>query len=766
MTSNGHKSGKPLRVGDPSELDGYRIVSRLGRGGMGTVYLARDASDRPVAVKLIHPDLADDESFRLRFAREVEAARRVARFSTAGVIDARLEGEPLFIVSEYVPGPNLDEAVRADGSMAGGTLEGLAMGVAAALTAIHGSGIIHRDLKPANVLLSPVGPKVIDFGIARALDDAADAVTRSSQLMGTPSYMAPELILGQRATAAADIFAWGCLVAFAGTGTAPFDAATVPAVLHNISSAPPRLDGLDTDLYDLVNAALDKNPANRPTSKQLLARLTGQEEPREAEVERTISTSWAPPSSSPVPGQPPQDTGAREGGPTSNQAPGEPQQTPSGPRQAGGQHPDSGQQQGAAAPESGRTFQAQPAHAQPTRHNPYARPTQVQHPVQPPPPVQRTPVEQQHGNPGVPPPGPQPGTGYGGHPPQGQPPLHGQQVPGHHANSGGQVPPPHRAHGGYASPPQGQPAFTAYSGSGGPGNPGGPGGAGQPPGRSGGAPRGRRRMVVVGAAAGAVVLVAAVGATVLLNSGQAIPENTVSIHNPDFSSDPGWVSNTYEAGESDGYWAAKEGVLLSLEPDSQPSRGEVVRLEQEQELPASVLVSSSVYAVTGPEQSMFGVRCWDNDGEDGRSQYEALLRYDGQGASIRRMSETEGDSVLVETTDVPGYAPYPLHDESLREEYGITGSPFDFDHENIPTNTVTLSCRFDEAEDTMELSMWVNEEHVLTTVDGAPLPDDAEEPQDRRRVGLVTRQGPSNQPFAAFFTDFSLHRIIEEGRSE
>ncbi|WDZ89563.1 serine/threonine-protein kinase [Nocardiopsis sp. HUAS JQ3] len=748
MTSNGQQSGKPLRVGDPRELDGYRIVSRLGRGGMGTVYLARDASDRSVAVKLIHPDLADDESFRLRFAREVEAARRVARFSTAGVIDARLEGDPLFIVSEYVPGPNLDEAVRADGSMAGGTLEGLAMGVAAALTAIHGSGVVHRDLKPANVLLSTVGPKVIDFGIARALDEAADAVTRSSQLMGTPSYMAPELILGERATAAADIFAWGCLVAFAGTGTAPFDAATVPAVLHNISSAPPRLDGLDPDMYDLVNAALDKDPANRPTSKQLLARLTGQEDPQESEVERTISTSWAPPSSSPVPGRPPRDTGVgvRESGPAAHQA-------PSGPQQAEGQPPDSGPQQGAALPDGG-----QPLQAQATQYNPYAQPTHVQHPVQPPH------LEQRHGNPGLQPPGPQQGAGYGGHPPQGQPQVHGQQVPGHYAHSGGQVPPAHQAHGGHPSPAQGQHAFNAYSGPGGPGAPGPPG---SPAGPSGGAPRKRRRLVVIGAAAGAVVLVAAVGAAVLLNDGPGIPENTVSIHNPDFSSDPGWVSNTYAYEESDGYWAEQEGVVLTVEPDTQPSRGEVVELEQEQELPADVLVSSGVYAVTGPEQSMFGLRCWDNDGEDGRSQYEALLRHDGQGASVRRMSETEGDSVLAEATDVPGYVPYPVYDESSREEYGIdAGNPFGFDHENIPTNTVTLSCRFDEAEDTMELSMWVNEEHVLTTVDDNPLPQDAEEPQDRRRVGIVARQGPSNQPFSAFFTDFSLHRILEEGRSE
>ncbi|MCK9870243.1 protein kinase [Nocardiopsis dassonvillei] len=751
MTSNGHQSGKPLRAGDPRELDGYRIVSRLGRGGMGTVYLAKDASDRSVAVKLIHPDLADDESFRLRFAREVEAARRVARFSTAGVIDARLEGDPLFIVSEYVPGPNLDEAVRADGSMAGGTLEGLAMGVAAALTAIHGSGVVHRDLKPANVLLSPVGPKVIDFGIARALDEAADAVTRSSQLMGTPSYMAPELILGERATAAADIFAWGCLVAFAGTGTAPFDAATVPAVLHNISSAPPRLNGLDPDMYDLVNAALDKNPANRPTSKQLLARLTGQEDPEESEVERTISTSWAPPSSSPVPGRPPRDTGVgvRESGPAAHQA-------SSGPQQAEGQPSDSGPQQGAALPDGG-----QPLHAQATQYNPYAQPTHVQHPVQPPH------AEQRHGNPGLQPSGPQQGAGYGGHPPQGQPPVHGQQVPGYYAHSGGQVPPTHQAHGGHPSSSQGQRAFNAYSGPGGPGAPGSPG---DPAGPSGGAPRRRRRMVVVGAAAGAVVLVAALGATVLLSGGPEIPENTLSVYNTDFGTDPGWVSNTYEHEDSDGYWAERRGVLLQLDPESNPSRGEVVALEREEVLPDDVLVSTTAYVVQGPEQATFGVRCWDNDGEEYRSQYEGLLRYDGQRAEIRRMHEGEGDITLGETTDVAGYTPQPLFDDSVREEYGYEErDPLGFDHENIPTNTVALSCSLQEDRDGnefMELSLWVNGEHAVTAVDEEPLPDDAGEVEDRRRVGIVTRSGPGNDFLGVLYTAFSVHEILGEGRSE
>ncbi|RKS04921.1 serine/threonine protein kinase [Nocardiopsis sp. Huas11] len=285
-------SSRPLRPGDPHELDGYRVLGRLGRGGMGTVYLAESPTGARVALKLIHPDLAEDGAFRARFAREVAAARRVARFSTAAVVDARMEGEVLFIASEYVPGPTLAAAVRADGPMRGGTLESLAVGVAAALTAVHRSGIVHRDLKPSNVLLSPVGPKVIDFGIARALDEAGDGITRSHQLIGTPSYMAPELIAGQSPTPAGDVFSWGCLIAFAGTGGAPFDAATVPGVLHNISHAAPRLDGLDPALRETVTAALGKDPLSRPSSQELLDRLVGRADPAEEYIARSISVAW------------------------------------------------------------------------------------------------------------------------------------------------------------------------------------------------------------------------------------------------------------------------------------------------------------------------------------------------------------------------------------------------------------------------------------------------------------------------------------------
>lgn len=334
MTGSEHT--KPLRAGDPQELGEYRIVGRIGRGGMGTVYLATDARGRNVAVKLIHPDLSDDANFRHRFAREVAAARSVARFSTAAVLDAQLEGEPLYIVSEYVAGPNLNDAIAAQGPMAEGTLESLAMGVAAALAAIHGAGVVHRDLKPANVLLSTVGPKVIDFGIARALDEGGGA-TRSSQLMGTPAYLAPELIEGGSVSPASDIFSWGCLVAFAGTGRAPFNAPTVPAVLHQITSKNPDLQGFDSRLTELVAQALSKDPENRPTAQQLLNYLVGHEEPSSAEVDRTVSTAWMSPAAMaphPVPSAPPSGApyaGPPPGGPPPGAYPPRPPQPQTGP---------------------------------------------------------------------------------------------------------------------------------------------------------------------------------------------------------------------------------------------------------------------------------------------------------------------------------------------------------------------------------------------------------------------------------------------------
>ncbi|MFI0449485.1 serine/threonine-protein kinase [Actinomadura sp. 6N118] len=284
-------SPEPLRSADPTRLGSYRLTGRLGRGGMGTVYLGETMQGRPVAVKVINAELADDPAFHERFRREVTAARQVRRFSTAAVLDAQLDGEPLYVVTEYVDGPSLDRAVGENGPMHGGALEGLAVGIATALSSIHAAGIVHRDLKPANVLLSTTGPRVIDFGIARALD-AVDGPTRTGQFVGTPAYIAPELMRGEEVTPAADVFAWGCVVAYAGTGHAPFSAATVPATLYRVAHDPPMLDGLDPDLHDLVASALDKDPARRPSTQDVLARLVGHADPNPGQVADTLQASW------------------------------------------------------------------------------------------------------------------------------------------------------------------------------------------------------------------------------------------------------------------------------------------------------------------------------------------------------------------------------------------------------------------------------------------------------------------------------------------
>ncbi|WP_182906159.1 serine/threonine-protein kinase [Microbispora sp. H13382] len=211
-----HESG--LRAGDPAQVGPYRLLRRLGEGGMGTVYLGEAPDGTHVAVKLLHHTIAADPGFRRRFRREVEAAKRVARFCTAAVLDAEVDGETVYLVTEYVPGPTLREAVERDGPLRGSNLDGLAVSIATALRAIHAAGIIHRDLKPGNVLLSPVGPKVIDFGVAHLTDMAGHM---SSAVVGTPSFMSPEQFEGGSLTPASDVFAWASTITYAGTATPP-----------------------------------------------------------------------------------------------------------------------------------------------------------------------------------------------------------------------------------------------------------------------------------------------------------------------------------------------------------------------------------------------------------------------------------------------------------------------------------------------------------------------------------------------------------------
>ncbi|MDP4505587.1 serine/threonine-protein kinase [Nonomuraea turcica] len=253
-------------------IGGYALRRLLGRGGMGEVHLAATPTGGLAAVKVINPALARDPAFRRRFEREVAAARRVARFCTAPVLDAGIDGDVAYLVTEYVKGPSLAEVVRDQGPLSGGNLEALAVGIATALSAIHGAGVIHRDLKPSNVLLSPLGPRVIDFGIAQLVDHDSLA---SQAILGTPAFMAPEQVRGEVLTPAADVFAWGGVIAFAGTGRLPFGGGAPGEVLYRIMQEGPRLDGLDEGIREVVSRALTKDARLRPTAQGLLSELMG-----------------------------------------------------------------------------------------------------------------------------------------------------------------------------------------------------------------------------------------------------------------------------------------------------------------------------------------------------------------------------------------------------------------------------------------------------------------------------------------------------------
>jgi Protein kinase domain len=266
-------SAAPLVSGDPRQLGPYTILSRIGGGGMGMVYLGQTPDRRLVAVKVIRADRASDRELAARFRREVQAASGVAGFCTARVLDADLDAERPYYVTEYVAGPTVQEAVDEAGPMAGRQLEALAVGVAEALEAIHAAGVVHRDLKPSNVLLSPAGPKVIDFGIARPVD--ATTLTQTGKLIGSVNWLSPEQLQNGRASEASDIFAWGGLVAFAATGQPPFGRAPVGTIAHRILHEQPDVRGIGGGLREAVLAAMNKDPRRRPSARGLLERLVG-----------------------------------------------------------------------------------------------------------------------------------------------------------------------------------------------------------------------------------------------------------------------------------------------------------------------------------------------------------------------------------------------------------------------------------------------------------------------------------------------------------
>jgi serine/threonine protein kinase len=267
-----------LSSGDPRSLGRYELLGRLGEGSQGIVYLARDPTGgTQVAIKLLQAHLSRNDASRTRFLREATAAKRVPRFCTAQLIDVDLAGVQPYIVSEYIPGPSLETVVRSDGPRTGTALERIAINTATALAGIHQAGIVHRDFKAANVVLGPDGPVVIDFGIAKALDAMDTGPTLPGQVAGTPGYMAPDQFEGGPIGPAVDIFAWGVAMTFAATGTLPFGTGPTPAVIYRILNEPPRLDGLVPPLRGLVAGCLDKDPAARPTAREIVDRLMGRD---------------------------------------------------------------------------------------------------------------------------------------------------------------------------------------------------------------------------------------------------------------------------------------------------------------------------------------------------------------------------------------------------------------------------------------------------------------------------------------------------------
>ncbi|MFC6878340.1 MULTISPECIES: serine/threonine-protein kinase [Actinomadura] len=261
-----------LQPGDPRRLGSYEILERLGEGGQGVVYLGVDASGNQAAIKLLRADLAGDASARNRFVREAQAAKQVARFCTAQVLEADVAGDQPYIASEYVPGPSLYRQVTEQGPITGATLDRLAIGSLTALVAIHRAGIVHRDFKPHNVIMAPDGPRVIDFGIARALDTGQTAATKA---IGTPSYMAPEQVAGATLTEAVDVWAWATTMVFAATGRPPFGDDTVVAVINRVMHEPPTLQGVPENMQRLIAACLVKEPERRPKAEQLMSAMMG-----------------------------------------------------------------------------------------------------------------------------------------------------------------------------------------------------------------------------------------------------------------------------------------------------------------------------------------------------------------------------------------------------------------------------------------------------------------------------------------------------------
>ncbi|MEV3990003.1 serine/threonine-protein kinase [Streptomyces sp. NPDC049837] len=268
---------EPLSGDDPVQIGPFRLLGRLGSGGMGRVYLARSAGGRTVAVKVVHAELAAEDEFRRRFAREVAALEKVGGAGTAPVLGADTAAEAPWVAIGYVAGPSLRTVVGDEyGPLPAASVRSLAVGLARALEHIHAAGLVHRDLKPANILLTVDGPRIIDFGIARAVDTVTDGgLTSTGAVVGSPGFMSPEQVRGERLTPASDVFCLGSVLAYAATGRAPFGTADsgVHAMMFRIAHDEPDLTGLPAELDDLVRGCLAKDPAARPTAAHLAAHI-------------------------------------------------------------------------------------------------------------------------------------------------------------------------------------------------------------------------------------------------------------------------------------------------------------------------------------------------------------------------------------------------------------------------------------------------------------------------------------------------------------
>ncbi|WP_181727202.1 serine/threonine-protein kinase [Streptomyces sp. PT12] len=260
-----------LRREDPRVVGAFRLHRRLGAGGMGVVYLGSDRRGQRVALKVIRPDLAEDEEFRSRFAREVSAARRIRGGCTARLVAADLDATRPWFATQYVPGPSLHDKVMEEGPLSAAETAAIGAALAEGLVAVHEAGVVHRDLKPSNILLSPKGPRIIDFGIAWAT--GASTLTHVGTAVGSPGFLAPEQVRGQPVTPASDVFSLGATLAYAALGDSPFGQGSSEVMLYRVVHEEPQLRGVPAALAPLLRSCLAKSPTERPSTLQLSLRL-------------------------------------------------------------------------------------------------------------------------------------------------------------------------------------------------------------------------------------------------------------------------------------------------------------------------------------------------------------------------------------------------------------------------------------------------------------------------------------------------------------